>query len=252
MKTNLILTGIVLSVVPIGDYDKRVTLLTKERGKISAFARGVRKQGSQLVAATNPFVFGEFEVVEGRSSYHIVRVSVSNYFRELVDDFENVYYGFYFLELADYYSRENLGDIHMLKLLYQSLRALEKDSLDNSLVRVIYELKSMVIHGEYPDVFSCRCCKIEEHLQYFSTDLKGVLCESCRKKKGNSCIPMNESALYALQFIITADIQKLYTFSVSDEVLKILQKVVSQWMKEFTDKNFKSLEILKEITEIKK
>ena len=32
--------GIIIKSAPIGEYDKRITLLTNNRGKISAFARG--------------------------------------------------------------------------------------------------------------------------------------------------------------------------------------------------------------------
>ena len=93
MGQNLVLTGMVLSVIPIGDYDKRITLLSKERGKITAFARGARRPNSQLLAATNPFAFGQFELYEGRSTYNLVKAEITNYFRELTMDLEAAYYG---------------------------------------------------------------------------------------------------------------------------------------------------------------
>lgn len=65
MQELTIVTGMILKSEPMGEYDRRVVLLTKERGKISAFAKGARKQGNRLMASTNPFSFGELNCLKG-------------------------------------------------------------------------------------------------------------------------------------------------------------------------------------------
>lgn len=253
MGLKTVVTGIILYAAPIGEYDKRVVILTKERGKITAFAKGSRKPNSALIAAVNPFVFGEFEVYEGRSSYTLYKANVQNYFLELVNSFEGAYYGFYFMEFADYYTRENNDEIMMLKLLYQSLRALELESIPNELVRCIFELKALMVNGEYPEVFRCQCCGSEENNIYFSTSLSGVVCRACSKgEKGlvNGLIKITGSTLYTLQFIIASPIEKLFTFNVSDEVLMELKLLMKRYINTYVDKAFKSLPILETITSL--
>ena len=97
---QIVLTGMVLSTAPVGEYDRRVVILTKEQGKISAFARGARRPNSPLVGAVNPFSFGEFTLYQGRTSYTIQSASISNYFAELREDVVGAYYGFYFMGIS--------------------------------------------------------------------------------------------------------------------------------------------------------
>ena len=137
MVNQITLTGMILTAAPIGEYDRRVVILTRERGKISAFARGARRPNSALMGVTSPFSFGEFTVYEGRTSYTLVSASISNYFQELRTDVEGAYYGFYFMDLAGYYAREANDETEMLKLLYQTLRALTNVHIPNELIRCI-------------------------------------------------------------------------------------------------------------------
>ena len=108
MREQVVLTGMVIKSAPAGEYDRRLVILTCERGKITAFARGARRPGSTLMASSAPFVFGTFSLYEGRDAYSLVSVEVQNYFREITENMEAACYGSYFLEFADYYGRENL------------------------------------------------------------------------------------------------------------------------------------------------
>lgn len=210
MAESVNVSGIVLSVMPIGEYDKRVVLLTRELGKITAFARGARRPGSTLLAAANPFVFGTFTILPGKSSYSLLQTNIKNYFVDLAKEQPGVYYGFYFLELADYYGRENLDATDMLNLLYLSLRALLNPKLDNRLVRRIYELRMMTINGEYAP----------------------------------SAEEFSPQALYVVQYIMFSPLEKLFTFSVTEEILKELEKRIERYRRKTLDKEMKSLQIL--------
>jgi DNA repair protein RecO (recombination protein O) len=213
MQDNINVTGIVIKVEPIGEYDRRVVILTRERGKISAFARGARKPGNRLMAPTNPFSFGNFRLYEGRSSYTLSEADISNYFEKLRNDYIGAYYGMYFLEICDYYARENVDETDMLKLLYQSLRAIMSDKFDNKLVRCIFEIKSIAINGEFTGISES----------------------------------LSESAKYTVNFIYNTQPEKIFVFAVTGEVLEELRRYSSKMRRNVIDKDFKSLEILENI-----
>lgn len=243
---QITVTGMVLSATPVGDYDRRVVLLTKERGKIAAFARGARRTNSSLLGVTSPFSFGEFVVYEGRTSYTLMSASVSNYFSELRTDVEGAYYGFYFLDFAGYYAREANDETELLKLLYQTLRALTNVHIPNRLIRCIYELKAVCINGEGPQVFECVSCGSREEHMKFSVRKGGLVCSKC-ESHASDAVTIGTSTLYTLQYIISSKVEKLYTFAVKEEVLLELENLIRNYLNVYVGRSFKSLEILETI-----
>ena len=212
MEDLVIVRGMVLKHSPSGDYDWVATIFTRERGKITAFARSARKPVSKLAGTVEPFCFGTFKLFAGKNSYTIVEADIENYFEGFRGDLEGACYGTFFLELVSFYTRENNEDVELLNLLYLSLKALLKESIPNKLVRCIFELRTLVIEGEYPGP---------------PVDMG-----------------LSSSAVYAMEYISQTPLEKLYTFKVTDEVLKELCRVTALFRKRYIDRPIKSLEML--------
>lgn len=214
MSDVITLTGMVLSAMPIGEFDKRVVLLTRERGKIAAFAKGARRPNSHLRGTSRPMAFGTFFLYEGKNSYNIKNAEITAYFDELTKDLEDISYSSYFMEVAAAYTVEGLDGTPMMKLLYQSLRALMKPSIPKSLIRYVYELRTMVINGVY---------SLEPP------------------------VAVSESTAYTIYHVGTAPIEKLYTFTVSDQVLEELGRCLAIYRQRYMEGRFTSLDILESL-----
>ena len=212
MNADIEVTGLVLTSVPAGEYDRRVEILTKERGRISGFARGARRPGSPVMAAASPFVFGTFKIRQGKSAYQIFEAKVDNYFEKLRSDITAACYGSYFMEVLQYITRENNDETALLMLAYQSLRALESEAFDNRLVRAVFEIKAVMLEGEYPG-----------------------------PRRGEKYL---DASLYALDFLYRTPPAKVYSFSVKPEVLGELETYANWLCGRTWDHKFSSLEIL--------
>jgi len=187
-------------------------MLTDDRGKISAFAKGARRSGSKFVAATNLFCFGDFGLYGARNSYSINEAKITNYFSFLREDFKGAYYGMYFAEIADYYCHENLNDKEMLTLMYQSLRALESEKFDNRLIKACFEIKAVSIEGEFPG--------LRDNAKY------------------------DKDTIYTVDYILRTPSVGLYSFSVKDNILKELITIGNDIVRYSIDQPLKSAQIL--------
>lgn len=238
--------GMVLSATPVGEYDKRLVILTKEFGKIAAFAKGARRPNCALLACSQPFVFGTFQVYQGKNSYTVVAAEVKNYFEELRMDLDAIYYAMYFCEVTDFLTRENVDGTQYLKLLYQTLRALSKKTIPYTLIRYIFEFKSLAINGEAPQVFECVKCQEKDPGMLFSAKSGGLVCEKC-KGQAKDIVRIDEATVYTLQYIITSNIEKLYTFHVSKTVMDNLRILTVRYLAVYVSHNFNSASFLETI-----
>lgn len=211
MSDLITVTGMVLSAMPVNEYDRRLVILTSERGKISAFAKGARRPNSPLVAGSRPFSFGQFQLYEGRSSYNVRSFEIRRYFEELALDVEASCMGTYFMEFADYYGREGVDAREMINHLYASLLALGRAEKNRRLLRAVFELRAMAIHGEYSQEPMVSC---------------------------------GETAAYAWNYVLTAPAGKVYSFTLEKDPLNEFVRAVEALKRYYLDRTFKSLEVL--------
>lgn len=246
ISTQMIVTAIIIGTSPVGDYDKRIVLFTRELGKITAFVKGAKRQKSKFLSATEQFSFGEFSLVQGRDAYSIIDANIKNYFIELRQNIDRLYYGFYFSELIDYFIKENIVEVEALKLLYQSLRALCLDTIPYKLIRYVFELRLISIIGIMPNVYECMECHSKENLKFFSVSLSGTICDNCKRaNRYYNLINISDGTIYTMKFIISTPIEKLYSFKVKDNILKELSNILNNYLNENIDREIKTLRFLK-------
>ena len=208
MAEYIEVTGIVIKAIPVGEYDKVLTILTRERGKISAFARNSRRQNSRLMAAANLFCTGTFRLYPGKNAYTVTDASINRFFEELHQDPGAAYYGMYFSEVADFYTRENNDDADMMELLYRALRALTREEFTRPLVRAVFECKAMAVNGEFPGV------------------------------PGDMTV--SDTCGYAVDFIARCPLSKTFSFTLTEEALDELIRVSKRCKEKIWNHVFKS------------
>lgn len=217
MQEFMKVTGMVIGAFPSSEYDKRITILTKEIGKITVFVKGARRPNNRFGAVADLFVFGEFDLYVGKTSYNLQDARVLNYFEYLRTDLNAAYYGMYFLELADYYARENSDEALLLLLVYRALQGLKSEKLDNKFVKAVFELKTFVIEGELIP---------PETIGTFSVDVKS-----------------------AVDYIINSGIEKLFSFSLKGNGNAELIELANMERRRIVDARLNSLDLLEVMTE---
>ena len=247
MRETITVIGMVLTASPIKEYDRRIELLTRERGRISAFAKGARKAGSALSACSIPFTFGEFSLYEGRSSYNVKSAGIQKYFGDIAVDYEKTCYASYFAEMARYFSRENIDASRELLLLYITLLALQNGKMPAKLIRIVYEMRLMMLQGQGLELFQCLGCQSTDvRTVYFQAG--GLLCEACSSKEEEFArvhpFELSPDGLYTLQYILSAPEEKVYSFLVKEGVQRELERFMQGYLGRYLPHHFQSLDLL--------
>ena len=234
--------GVILSENNMGDYDKMLTMLTPNFGKISCVAKGARRPKSALLAGTQMFCFGEYMMYQGTSTYHINSCETIEIFYKLRTDLEKLKYAIHINKIVQDVTEENENCFNIMQLYLNALYTISETDKDLDLTISIFKLRLLCILGYTPRILSCTNCKEKDNLAYFSIKDNGFKCEACARQDKSS-LQMSESTKNAIKYTITAPAKKLFSFNLINESLEEFKLICKIYFNQKLEKEYKLEEI---------
>ncbi|HUS21386.1 MAG TPA: DNA repair protein RecO [Aeromicrobium sp.] len=197
-------SGVVLRTHKLGEADRIITLLTRERGVVRAVAKGVRKTSSRFGGRLEPFMHVDLQLAEGRSLDIITQVETLNPFaRDLGSDYPAYTAGTAMLETAErLVSEDGEPAVQQVQLLVGALKALVGGRSTPSLILDSYQLRALAVAGFAPSFDACaRCGAVPDSggsHRSFHAPSGGILCPDCRVSGSAAPSPMTVALLAAL------------------------------------------------------
>ena len=242
----LTIQAIVLRVTDYNDRDALLTVLTRNHGKLTVKARGLRRKNSPLVAPCQLLAFGEFTLFEYKGQYTINEAHALELFQGLRRDLCKLSLGTYFAQAAEVLSQEDLPNPELLSLVLNCLYALDKLGKEELMVKSVFELRSASIAGYTPDLFGCHVCGSQEPA---FLDISGgaLLCEKCTGVATGIRLPLTPAILDAMRYITYCDGKKLFSFSVVEDTLQQLSSITEAYLTTQLERGFSTLDFYKSL-----
>ena len=89
-----------------------------------------------------------------------------------------------------------------------------------------------------PEVKKCVSCGSSDDLQYFSIKDNGLKCKSCGKLD-TGAIKISPATINSIKYALGADSKKIFSFTISNDILKELKIVSDLYLNEKLEKEYK-------------
>ncbi len=216
--------ALVLRSYKLGETSKIVVLLTRERGKLRAVARGARGKRSRYQSALEPLSEVRASLY-GRQGTELYRLGGCELLRSAFlagsRGLPNALAFSYFAELLDAFSPEGQAEDDAYRLAVSVIRAAE-DGRPSELLTRYLEAWLLRLHGLYPSTSRCASCgkPLPEGELCYHAAAHGFVCGGCGPASG-PCLGRPSRALLegmfrtapsALQDAAAAELRPLEAF----------------------------------------
>ncbi|MGH2669785.1 MAG: DNA repair protein RecO [bacterium] len=198
--------GIVLRRRDLGEADRLVTVLSRDRGKLTVVAKGARRPRSRLGGRLEPPSRFRALVAEGRSLDIISQVEVLDAQAPLRDDLDRMGATAVVLELADRALADRHAHPEVYRLLVDALGLLRAGAADPApdMAGLWFAARLLVLTGHRPATGRCAVCgrRIRGRPAWSAT-LGGCLDDACRGRDPRAT-SMTPGAAALVAFLLDA------------------------------------------------
>ena len=168
--------GICLRRVDYGEADAIVTFLTRERGKLGCFAKGVKRANSRNAPVCQLFAVSRLQLVEGKRLPLLAQSELLDSFYPLREDVWRTAYATFACELCDRALPDHEPAEAVFELLLTTLHQLAPAGEPEALIHS-FELRLMATLGYQPVLDHCARCGggIEEQCAVFCPAAGGLI-----------------------------------------------------------------------------
>lgn len=192
--------AVVLRTQEFGERDKILTLYSRQHGKIKAIAKGVKRPGSSLSPAAQPFTYGVYSLASGKSLDVVREARVKEPFPAIRQNALRLANASLVAELTDLGTPEGEPNPDLFDFLLFALYGI--DRREPSLSSLCFLAGFLYLMGLWPSLSRCARCShplaLHPSQVPFSPSGGGVLCPSCRAQDS---FPLRREAVFLMEFL---------------------------------------------------
>ena len=203
--------ALVIGSMRYGEADRILTLYTRDRGRIGAIAKGVRRVKSKTGGRLEPFSLVRVSLYSGRSLYNVVGVDTLRPFQGVRDELFRMEEGARLLSAVRHLFPEEEGHVQAFNLLVRGIARLNEAGDAEAAANVVLatRLKLLAVLGYAPSTRGCAVCGEEAEPWGYSASLGGVVCLDCASTATHSCFALSPGALVTLRTLLDSPLVEL-------------------------------------------
>ena len=238
--------GVVLRERAVGEQDKFIDILTKERGVIELSAKGSRKINAKTGSSAQLFAYSRFCAAQRGERLYLNSAEPIHIFYGLRSSLSKVSLASYFADILRFCIGEETDSGEVMRLFLNVLHYLEKDLRSEAMLKAVFELRLMSEIGFMPDITACLGCgDFEPARLFFSVDDGSFMCSSCAGGSGE--FPAELPLLRTVRHIVLSPQERLFNFKVSDRDQESLSEFAELYLTTHLERSFRTLDFYKSI-----